>query len=182
MNPRAIPSRLSDPDQAADRDARQQQPPVDMDMNPMVDMAFLLLTFFMLATTFSQPRTMEIVMPPKPDPQLELQEQPVKESKALTLILGTDNRVHRYRGITDPALESVAYGVEGLQPLLQRLNRDIPELVVLIKPLPDSRYENLVDVLDDLTLTGVERYALVAPSEQDLVLYKTALTRQTSTP
>jgi biopolymer transport protein ExbD len=171
MNARYSSPRLSDPDDPADRDARQMQPPVDMDMNPMVDMAFLLLTFFMLATTFSQPRTMEIVMPPKPEPNQELLEQPIKESKALTLILGNDDQVHWYRGVSNPELHTTSYGSEGLQPFLVRLNSEVAELVVLIKPLPDSRYENLVDVLDDLTLAGIERYALVKPSDVDEALY-----------
>ncbi|MBI1192619.1 MAG: biopolymer transporter ExbD [Bacteroidetes bacterium] len=182
MNARYTSPRLSDPDDPADRDARRNQPPVDMDMNPMVDMAFLLLTFFMLATTFSQPRTMEIVMPPKPEPQQELLEQPIKESKALTLILGNDDNVHWYRGVSEPQLHTIFYGADGLQPLLVRLNSEVSELVVLIKPLPDSRYENLVDVLDDLTLAGIERYALVAPTAADEALYLAGSTLQRNAP
>ncbi len=182
MNTHYSNSHLFDPDDPSDRDARHTQPPVDMDMNPMVDMAFLLLTFFMLATTFSQPRTMEIVMPPKPEPQMDLLEQPIKESKALTVILGNDDQAHWYRGVTEPELHIIPYGAAGLRPMLVRLNSEVPELVVLIKPLPDSRYENLVDVLDDLTLAGIERYALVELSDVDEALYRAGKTLQNSGP
>ncbi len=154
----------------ARRDARRPQPPVDMDMNPMVDMAFLLLTFFMLATTFSMPQTMELLMPPKPNPEEEAAEQPIRESKALTLILGQDDQVWWYRGLSEPELRHVGYGPQGLRKMLVDLNNEVPELVVLLKPLDQSRYENLVDALDDLSLAEVERYALVRPGPQDFEL------------
>jgi biopolymer transport protein ExbD len=146
------------------RDARRPQPPVEMDMNPMVDMAFLLLTFFMLATTFSMPQAMEILMPPKPKAEQVEQEQPIKESKALTLLLGNDDRVYWYRGISEPELHVTDYGPEGLLRLLRELNAEVSGLVVLLKPMDDSRYENLVDALDDLAVSQSERYALVRPS------------------
>jgi biopolymer transport protein ExbD len=152
------------------RDARRPQPPVEMDMNPMVDMAFLLLTFFMLATTFSMPQAMEILMPPKPQPGQQEQEQPIKESKALTLLLGNDDRVYWYRGISEPELHQTGYGPGGLLDLLRDLNAEVSGLVVLLKPLDDSRYENLVDALDDLAVSQTERYALVRPSPADLAL------------
>ena len=152
------------------RDARNSQPPVDIDMNPMVDMAFLLLTFFMLATTFSLPQTMEILMPPKPKVEDLAQEQPIKESKALSIILATDNQVYWYRGISEPELHQTNYGEDGLLKLLLELNQEVSGLVVLLKPMDNCRYENLVDALDDLTISKTERYALVKPSADDMTL------------
>src|SRR3954470_1101293 len=69
-----------------------------IDMTPMVDLAFLLHTFFMLTTTFSKPKTMEIVMPVKPDkPEVEL-----KINNAVTVLLGDKNRIFWYYGEFKP--------------------------------------------------------------------------------
>src|SRR5215210_6572262 len=70
-----------------------------IDMTPMVDLAFLLLTFFMLTTTFSKPKTMEINMPVKPDKPEE--EQKIKESQALTILLTANNKIVWYTGLGD---------------------------------------------------------------------------------
>ena len=101
------------------REARGEQPPVAIDMNPMVDLAFLLLTFFMLASSFNQPQAMELVLPPPPEPDEAVLEQPVKESKALTLVLGRNDRLYWYRGVTEPEVHESAYGPEGLERLLR---------------------------------------------------------------
>ena len=66
-------------DKARQKTAKKE---VDIDMNPMVDLAFLLLTFFMLTTTFQRPQAMELVMPAKPEKEAIIQEQPIKESRA----------------------------------------------------------------------------------------------------
>jgi biopolymer transport protein ExbD len=136
---------------------------LDIDMNPMVDLAFLLLTFFMLATTFSKPQAMELLIPAKPE-EKEEQEMAVKESKTISLDLMKD-KVIWYQGITDPDTHHVSYNQ--LEPTLSRLNGEIDEMVVLIKPLPSSTYGHLVDVFDALNYSEVGRYALSDLSEFD---------------
>lgn len=136
---------------------------LDIDMNPMVDLAFLLLTFFMLATTFSKPQAMELLIPSKPEEQDE-QEMAVKESKTISLDLSKD-KVIWYQGITDPDTHVVSY--QELESVLTRLNGEIDEMVVLIKPLPSSTYGHLVDVFDALNYSEVGRYAMSELSEFD---------------
>jgi biopolymer transport protein ExbD len=143
-----------------ERKPRRELKFIDIDMNPMVDLAFLLLTFFMLTTTFNQPQAMELVMPAKPKPEDQVKEQPVKESRTLTFILGENDALFYYRGITDAQLESVEWGREGLRKLLLNSNRDIDKMVVIIKPHPGSNFRNLVDMLDELNIVGAERYAI----------------------
>lgn len=149
------------------REARGEQLPVSIDMNPMVDLAFLLLTFFMLASSFNQPQAMELVLPPPPEPDEAVLEQPVKESKALTLVLGEADRLYWYRGITEPEVQQSSYGPDGLEQLLRAQLAATPDLVVLVKPLDASRYANLVDVLDDLGRAAAPRYALTEPGPED---------------
>ncbi len=67
------------------------------DFTPMVDLGFLLITFFMLTTSMSKPQTMEIAMPSK-EKVSEEQKTTIKASKAVTIILGKDNKVFYYEG------------------------------------------------------------------------------------
>lgn len=156
---------------------------IDVDMNPMVDLAFLLLTFFMLATTFSKPQAMELLVPAKPDEEEAQRETPVKESKTLSLVL-RDDKVLWYRGITDPATEELPYENGPLLALLGGLNAEIDGLVVLVKPLPQSNAANLVTVLDALHMSNVQRYALAEPADFDLEFADEAIekTEQPETP
>ncbi len=71
-----------------------------IDLTPMVDLGFLLVTFFMLTTTFSKPQTMEINLPVK-DQEVNIEDEPgVKASKSLTIIMGEDNKLFWYIGLT----------------------------------------------------------------------------------
>jgi biopolymer transport protein ExbD len=151
-----------------DDDARKRlKREVDVDMNPMVDLAFLLLTFFMLATTFSKPQAMEILVPAKAKDTAEIKETPVKESKTMSLVL-KENQIVWYRGITEPETFEIDYQESELLKILAEANANTTELVVLIKPLASNEYADLVLVLDVLSYSGVERYSLIEPSEFDL--------------
>ncbi len=139
---------------------------VSVDMNPMVDLAFLLLTFFMLATTFIKPQAMELLVPAKPKMDDVEKETPIKESKTLHLIL-LESRLAWYKGITDPEPVMMPFDDKKMTSLVVKIMAETEGLVVLIKPLDESTYEHLVQVLDVMTVTGIDRYALDTPSEFD---------------
>src|SRR6187551_1112293 len=86
-----------------------------IDMTPMVDLAFLLLTFFVMTTTLNKPQTMEITMPEKPKEGEKLPE--VNEKHVLTLVLGEDDKVYWYIGITNPTVEVTDFSSEGIRKL-----------------------------------------------------------------
>ncbi len=140
---------------------------VDIDMNPVVDLAFLLLTFFMLTTTFRQPQAMELVMPAKALDEAVEQEQPIKESKAMTIVMIEDNRIFYYMGISEPEVFESSYNSNGIRSILLEKGREIPDLVVLIKAGELSNYRNLVDIIDEMAITETKRYALVDFSATD---------------
>jgi len=142
-----------------------------VDLTPMVDLGFLLVTFFMLTTTFSKPQTMEINMPFKDKTQQE-EGQAVKESKAMTIILGGDDKVFYYMGITDPLIEASSFSKEGIRKVLLEKNRTINDLMVLIKPTEFSRYKNMIDILDEMSITGIKKYAIVDITDFDKTLIK----------
>ena len=145
-------------------DNKNDKRTLNVDMNPMVDLAFLLLTFFMLATTFSKPQAMELLIPAKPKDELAEKEMAVKESKTLSIALQKD-QVQWYRGITEPKAEIIKY--EDLESLLSTINNNTEGLVVLIKPLGSSKYSNLVDVLDALNYSNIQRDPISDLSEFD---------------
>jgi biopolymer transport protein ExbD len=153
---------------ANDNDAREKRK-VSVDMNPMVDLAFLLLTFFMLATTFIKPQAMELLVPAKPKQEDVEKETPVKESKTLNLVL-LESKMAWYRGISDPDPVMISFDEEKMAELVKKAMAETEGLVVLIKPLDESTYEHLVQVLDVMAVAGIDRYALDRPSEFDKTL------------
>lgn len=147
-----------------------------IDLTPMVDLGFLLVTFFMLTTTFSKPQTMEINMPVKPKGEQveEDNANAVKASKALTIILGGENKVYWYAGLPgdDNPPKVTDFSQDGIRKVVLTKNKEVKDLVVLIKPTNDSNYKNVVDILDEMNITNVKRYALVDITQVDLDLIK----------
>ncbi|OUJ76014.1 ExbD/TolR family protein [Hymenobacter crusticola] len=155
---------------AKDGKSRARKTGFRLDMTPMVDLAFLLLTFFMLTTTFSKPTVMELNMP------IGEADTPVKASKALTLILGKHNQVHYFYGVNDataqPTLHTTTFASEGLRQILLERQRQQPGSVVLIKSSAEASYQNLVDALDEMSITNQKKYALVDLNRMDRELLK----------
>ncbi|WP_242923731.1 ExbD/TolR family protein [Pontibacter liquoris] len=141
-----------------------------IDMTPMVDLAFLLLTFFMLTTTFAKPQTMEINMPVKPDKEEEQIE--LKASNAMTIILAKDDKIFYYYGLGNPAdnpevVES-DYSSNGIRKVLTSPKiKGNDKMTIMIKPMADSRYKNVVDILDELKITDTKKFALVEITDND---------------
>ncbi|MBD1398581.1 biopolymer transporter ExbD [Pontibacter sp. JH31] len=154
---------------------RSKKMSVHLDMTPMVDLAFLLLTFFMLTTTFSKPQTMEINMPVKPDNPDE--QIALKASNAMTIILGENDNLYYYFGLGDPAENPEVlksdYSANGIRKvLISPKVRGNDKMTVLVKPMEKSRYKNVVDILDELKITDTNRFAIVEVSDNDKELVK----------
>lgn len=147
-----------------------------IDLTPMVDLGFLLVTFFMLTTTFSKPQTMEINLPVKPKGEVKEEEQnALKASKALTILIGRDNKLFTYVGLATEPIEGPTvtnYSADGIRKILQEKKSMISEMVVLIKPTKDAIYKNVVDILDEMNISDIKRYALVEITTEDLELIK----------
>jgi biopolymer transport protein ExbD len=155
--------------ESKDGKVRSKKSSTKIDMTPMVDLAFLLLTFFMLTTTFNKPQTMEITMPEKPKPE---DKQPlVNDQKVLTLMLGKDNKIYWYIGVKEPKLELTSFSKEGVRKLLLEKKAEIAGLIVLIKPTDESIYKNVVDILDEMNINDIKTFAMVdvSPTEKDLI-------------
>ena len=151
-----------------------------MDFTPMVDLGFLLITFFMLSTSLSKPNVMPLVMPDSyGDPA------PAKASKVLTILLGDADKVYWYEGLELEKADSTTFDRNGLRSvLLQKMKkvhdqwglqtyldpktgqtRQGSQLSVILKPGKNSNYKNLVDALDEMAIAHVRYYVLLEPSE-----------------
>lgn len=128
----------------------------------MVDLAFLLLTFFVLTTSLRESRVIKITMPEQSEDPV-----PVQEKRVVTLLLGSDNNVYWYHGAT-PMLNNS--GFQGLRKLLLSKKAAIPNLVVLVKASDRSHYQNLIDVLDEFVITGIQNYFIVDITPEDNAL------------
>jgi len=109
-----------------------------VDFTPMVDMNMLLLTFFMFCTSLSKPQTMDIVLPTKDNQELtEEEKNKIKDSKAITLILGEEDKVYYYFGKPDyenyASLKVTDYSPEGLRNILLERNRGAVEKMTELK-------------------------------------------------
>lgn len=138
-----------------------------VDMTPVVDLAFLLLTFFMLATTFIKPQVMELILPQQEKDQIESKLPKVNEKNVLNIVLDGDNRIYWYVGLTEPQVQETDYSADGIRRVLIEHRTRLEKLVVLVKPDSTATYENMVDILDELEIADIARYALVDMGEED---------------
>ena len=152
-----------------------RQPRVDM--TPMVDLGFLLITFFVFTTTFSSQTMMKLTMPDKTDKTGPL----IKYRNTLTLLLGKDNRIFWHqKGSNDlnPAvLNEITYGMALSQLIIQKRNNAIEmnNFTVIIKPTDEAKYKNAVDVLDEMIISNQGRYVLADISKKEVEVYQNKL-------
>jgi biopolymer transport protein ExbD len=168
-----------------------------VDMTPMVDLGFLLITFFIFTSTMSTPSTLALNMPKDekdPDKQNE-----AKASGALTLLLGKNNSVYYYEGELAPdASNFLSTNFKGIRDVIVKRKKEVMashvhnqqceeirsrnngdpkscldrDLVVVIKPGEEATYKNTVDMLDEMTINVVKRFAIVdiLPVEKELIM------------
>lgn len=166
-----------------------------IDMTAMVDVAFLLLTFFVLTATMSSEGVKEMIMPPKlNDLPEEERTKKIAEDKIMTIIVAEDNKVDYFIGITDIDVKTTDFsdaGIrkaimyhlrgDGTRPRCDEVdNQGINEgrcwdPIFVIKPKDKSNYGSLVDLLDEMTITGAPKYAIDKYTDDDSVRVAQAL-------
>ena len=131
---------------------------IKIDMTPMVDVAFLLLIFFMCTTVFRKPQALEINLPPDPKAKVE-----IAESNVMTLrIIAPEDKSKGdvrafWRLAKDPFQETA---VEKLQPIFAAEGKKNPKLVVLVKIDRTAKYRYMVDIIDQLQFAELNRFSL----------------------
>lgn len=175
-----------------------------IDFTPMVDLGFLLITFFMLTTTMSKPQTMEVNLPSKEKVKQDDQTK-VAESSAITVILGEFGKVYYYEGNTPAVADSIkissfaasggirdvllakqapwiskikaaksklpnnpsAAQMEALRKEISGIKGEKLATTMLIKATDNSKYKNLVDIVDELNICEIGKYAIVDLNDQE---------------
>lgn len=153
----------------------QKKKLVRVDMTPMVDLGFLLITFFMFTTNFSKPNVMDLGLPAK-------SEKPtgnvMHEKNSINFILGKDNRIFWHQKEVDDltATDINETSLDGNQiiKIISQAKRNAPDqsiFTVIIKPTEDSNYKNFVDMLDNMAISKNERYGITDLKPQEKELY-----------
>lgn len=160
---------------------RSKKQNAGVDLTAMVDLAFLLITFFMLTTSMNKPQSMNLAMPDKSDDaeKKEDSKTPVDENRTMTVLLGADNKVKWYMGMPQQPLDGPndsSYGQNGIRKVILEnskkalaYSQDAEKgLIVIIKASENANYRNLVDILDEMAITGTKTYAIVDIADSDL--------------
>ena len=132
-----------------------------VDFTPMCDLGFLLITFFIFTTTISQPTAMHLALP---DDRVKPEDQnKIKQSGALTILLGKDNNVFYYEGELAPDGSNFkSSNFKDIRNVIIRKKQQADtNLVVVIKPNDESVYKNFIDILDEMRIDLVGVYAVV---------------------
>jgi biopolymer transport protein ExbD len=151
---------------------RTRKPFPKTDMTPMVDLGFLLITFFVFTTTITQPHETTLVVPKGPVATSNL-----GESVALTVLLEENDQIIYYHGKWDPALANGTLSHtnfdenNGLGKIIrekqlaldqnQKIEGGRNDMMLIIKPGNKSTYKNFVDALDEVMINQVKKYAIV---------------------
>ena len=154
-----------------------------VDLTPMVDLGFLLITFFIFTTTMSQPTAMKLILP---DDKVKPEDQnKAKESGVLTIMIGADNHIYYYEGQLKPDgsnfLSASFNGENSIRDVIMKKKADVrsratdptnPEkdLVIVIKPSEECTYQNVIDILDEMAINVVKKYALVDIGKDEATL------------
>ena len=149
--------------------------PVKVDMTPMVDLGFLLITFFIFNTIIGKPKCMDLIMPADGSPTL------VAESRTLTILLAGQEKVFWYAGSLErdtrlqevsmePNRNSLRELVMGRQKVLKEGLETKPNMVVIIKPGEASTYREMIAALDEMTIDEIKRYTIVPQSAEEIKL------------
>jgi biopolymer transport protein ExbD len=155
-----------------------------IDMTPMVDLGFLLISFFVITTELTKPKAMELFMPKDGTPV------PLGESNALTVLLD-DNKIYYYNGKWEDAVkkkeiyQTYFSGKNNLRGIINTKQQQLDSypgnkegrngLMILIKPSENASYKNVVDILDEMTINEVKKYAVIKISGEERTWLKEQL-------
>ena len=133
-----------------------------IDLTPMVDLGFLLITFFIFTTTMSKPKVLPLGLPAKGGGT------EVNEKLVLTLVLENDAKVGYYYGNDVKNMQFTGYGTAGLRDVILQKQAAVTkqygkpdDLTVLIKPTDNASYKDVMEAFDEILITNVKIYMLL---------------------
>jgi biopolymer transport protein ExbD len=160
-----------------------------VDLTAMVSVSFLLIIFFMVTIELAKPNVLQYGTPDCDDCGETFGCNMPDENRSMTILLDDNNKLITYCGLLSYPVDApreVHYGKNGIrQELLERkkkvyeysASRGKPGrgVTVIIKPSKNSNYGNLVEILDEMKITGISSYLIVdyyTPEETKLLASK----------
>ncbi len=147
-----------------------------VDLTPMVDLGFLLITFFIFTTTLSQPTAMHLVIPDDRDASVPPSLTP--QSRTISLILEANDMVRFYSGNDLSGAQTTNYAASGLRTVIINKIEEVKKRfgnhaapIVLIKPTREANYKNIVTALDEMLINNVKKYVLMEPSAEETTFF-----------
>lgn len=144
---------------------KQKKKLIRVDMTPMVDLGFLLITFFMFTTNFTKPNVMDLGLPAKEDPPSG--PVVVDQKNQVTFILGKDNRVFYHQSnqndLNTGNLKETDFSGVKISKIIAEAYQSAPKpenFTVIVKPTDEANYKNFVDILDNIAISKKERYGI----------------------
>ena len=143
-----------------------------VDLTPMVDLGFLLLTFFVFTTSMTTPKVMNLVMPYDKDSTHD----PICESCVLTVLLDKDNRIKYYEGAAEnnPPVKETGFGSDEIRTVLMQKKAAVKsvrgkedQFILIIKPSAVSNFKNFVDITDEVSICAIKKYYIGELDEAD---------------
>jgi biopolymer transport protein ExbD len=136
---------------------------INVDLTPMVDLGFLLITFFILTTTLSQPQSTDLVMPKD-----SKEKTPLKESAVLTLMPVRNDQIDYFEGRNQSTGMMMHCSYNELRSVIQQKQHEVArilgnqnETVIIIDPEPTSSYKNFMDIMDEIQINDIRHYFVV---------------------
>ena len=133
-----------------------------VDLTPMVDLGFILITFFVFTSALAQPTVMELKVPN--DQLIDIHDS-ICESCALTLILAENNQLYYYEGKEENLnLKTSNYSSKGIRQLIIDKHKKVKtirgrdDMVLIIKPGDNSNFKNLINIVDECSINMLKRY------------------------
>lgn len=160
---------------------RRKKLSTKVDLTPMVDLGFLLITFFIFSTKMGEPKGVDLFMPKDSNDSMKL-----AKSTALTVFPLSNGKIFYYNGELDEALRTNNYGlttyhvgtgigqiIRNKQQVMEGMKKNYSdELFLVIKPTEETNYSQLTEMMDEVLINVLKHYAItdMAPQEKELIL------------
>jgi biopolymer transport protein ExbD len=154
---------------------RSKKASTRIDLTAMVDLAFLLITFFIMTTTLAKPKAMDMAMPDKSKKEVQL---PVPETRTMTVLLGSNDKIEWWIGPAGSPTHTDNFGKDGIRKTLVEQDKKIQAthggkdnyMIVLVKPSDKSTYKDFVNMIDEMNIAGIQSRAVIDITKPEIAL------------